>query len=107
MVLRHAGATRLQYAERELMLRPQICHISIWLQLLAWQRKCAQAGRGRALYRIAPQCSAAPRHLVAKPIKDASAAALDPRGAFIIQQDACLLVWKVDVYWLPKPVLEA
>lgn len=68
----------------------------IWLQLLAWQRRCAQAGRGRALYRIAPQCSAAPRHLVAKPIKDASAAALDPRGAFIVQQDACLLVWKVD-----------
>jgi len=47
------------------------------------------------MHRVAPQCSAAPLHLVAVPVKDASAAALDPRGAFIIQQDESMVIWKV------------
>ena len=65
------------------------------MQLLSWQRRRAQPGRGKWMHRVAPQCSAAPLHLVAKPVKDASAADLDPRGAFIIQQEGSTIIWKV------------
>ena len=47
------------------------------------------------MHRVAPQCSAAPLYLVAKPVKDASAADLDPRGAYIIQQGDSIIIWKV------------
>ena len=47
------------------------------------------------MHRVAPQCSAAPLHLVAKPVKDASVDELDPRGAYIIQQDSSMIIWKV------------
>ncbi len=69
--------------------------IAMFAQLLSWQRRRAQPGRGKWMHRVAPQCSAAPLHLVAKPVKDASAADLDPRGAFIIQQDSSMIIWKV------------
>ena len=54
-----------------------------------------QPSRGKWMHRVAPQCSAAPLYLVAKPVKDASAADLDPRGAFIIQCDGSMIIWKV------------
>lgn len=70
------------------------------MQLLSWQRRRAQQGRGAgsSLHRIAPQCAAAPRHLVAKPVRDASAAALDPRGAFIAQHGGSTAIWKVSMH---------
>ena len=69
------------------------------VQLLSWQRRRAQQGRdaSSSLHRITPQCPAAPRHLVAKPVKDASAAALDPRGAFIAQHSGSMAIWKVSM----------
>ena len=70
------------------------------MQLLSWQRRRAQQGRGAgsSLHRIAPQCAAAPRHLVAKPVRDARAAALDPRGAFIAQHGGSTAIWKVSMH---------
>ena len=73
---------------------------SVRVQLLSWQRRRAQQGRGASssLHRIAPQCAAAPLHLVAKPVRDASAAALDPRGAFIAQHSGSTAIWKVSMH---------
>ncbi|GJP59354.1 hypothetical protein CLOP_g11035 [Closterium sp. NIES-67] len=57
------------------------------------------AGRGARqmesvrMYRMAPHSPYDPLHLVPKMLNDVSVAALDPRGAFIVQVGASLYVW--------------
>ncbi|KAI4373018.1 hypothetical protein MLD38_011188 [Melastoma candidum] len=45
------------------------------------------------MYRIAPHSPYDPLHLVPKMLTDPSPAALDSRGAFIVQVPSCLYVW--------------
>ena len=47
------------------------------------------------LYRIAPQCSSAPLYLVPKVVQQSSLAALDTRGAFILQTQEETVIWQV------------
>lgn len=65
------------------------------MQLLQWHKRRSAAPEACRLYRLAPHCSAAPTYLVPKAVCPVRAAALDPRGAFVVQLPAALYVWQV------------
>ncbi|BDA50988.1 Protein-tyrosine-phosphatase MKP1 [Coccomyxa sp. Obi] len=68
-------------------------NIGFTCQLLNWQRRRAAGSRALSMYRIAPQCTAAPLRLVAKAVAP-SVTSLDSRGAFILQHMNCLIIWQ-------------
>ncbi|EIE21188.1 MAP kinase phosphatase 1, partial [Coccomyxa subellipsoidea C-169] len=69
-------------------------NIGFTCQLLNWQRRRAAGNRGLSMYRISPQCMAAPLNLVAKAVAP-SLPSLDPRGAFILQHTQHTIIWQV------------
>ena len=82
-------------------------------QLLNWHKRRAARNRSPVLYRIAPQCSSAPLYLVPKVVQQSSLAALDTRGAFILQTQEETVIWQVRPHthlqqhcllaWVPQP----
>ena len=63
-------------------------------QLLQWYKRRQASADTWRLYRVAPQSSAAPQQLVAKPVAAAGlGAALDRRGAFVLQGPGSVAVW--------------
>ena len=65
-------------------------------QLINWQKRRSSPPAPCRLFRLAAHSAGAPRYLVPKAVADAQrAAALDPRGAFVIQLPSETLVWQV------------
>ncbi|KAL3131544.1 Protein-tyrosine-phosphatase mkp1 [Trebouxia sp. C0009 RCD-2024] len=67
----------------------------LWvLQLLNWHKRRHTPVEGCRLYRVAPQCSAAPTYLVLKAVLQPQLSSLDPRGVFAVQCADHLYLWQ-------------
>ena len=65
------------------------------MQLLNWYKRRHNPVEGCRLYRVAPQCSAAPTYLVLKVVQQPQLSCLDPRGAFLIHCPSNMYLWQV------------
>ena len=74
-----------------------ILNWSMVLQLLNWYKRRHNPVEGCRLYRLAPQCSAAPTYLVLKAVLQPQLSSLDPRGVFAAHCSDHLYIWQVSV----------
>ncbi|KAL3136100.1 Protein-tyrosine-phosphatase mkp1 [Trebouxia sp. C0010 RCD-2024] len=69
-------------------------NIGFICQLLNWHKRRHTPVEGCRLYRVGPQCSAAPTYLVLKAVLQPQLSSLDPRGVFAVQCTDHLYLWQ-------------
>ena len=65
------------------------------MQLIQWQKRRGSPPGQCRLYRLAAHSPGDPSYLVPKGPLDCSPAALDPRGAFVVQLPQQTFLWQV------------
>lgn len=69
-------------------------NIGFICQLLQWHKRRHTAAQPCRMFRMVPHSRAAPRYIVPKYLSTSSASSLDPRGAFVLQTESAVYVWK-------------